>query len=126
MKLTLYIVIGVRTSGGCFRYELRREMNHILCLIHIKNPTRCNSVSKFYFTFICSSTCFGQHPAHHQEPKTVLAASGFAYMEGCWTCICWTASSNYTCVCVCARACTHREREREREAILHMASIQCI
>jgi hypothetical protein len=24
--------------------------------------------------------------AHHQEPKTALAASGFAYVVGCWTC----------------------------------------
>ena len=31
--------------------------------------------------------------AHHQEPKTALAVSGFAYVEGCWT---LTASSNYT------------------------------
>ena len=63
-----------------------------------KNPTRCNSVSKFYFIFIRSSTCFGRHTAHHQEPKTALAASGFAYVESCWTCSCWTlsASSNYT------------------------------
>jgi len=36
-----------------------------------KNPTRCNNVSKFYYSiFIWSSTCFGQHTAHHQEPKT--------------------------------------------------------
>jgi hypothetical protein len=40
--------------------------------------------------FIWSSTCFGRHTAHHQEPKTVLAASGFAYVKGCWTCGCWT------------------------------------
>ena len=61
-----------------------------------KNPTRCNSVSNFFFIFIWSSTCFGRH-THPQEPKTVLAASGFAYMEGCWPCRCWklTASSNY-------------------------------
>jgi hypothetical protein len=25
---------------------------------------------------------FGRHTAHHQEPKTALAASGFAYVEG--------------------------------------------
>jgi len=35
--------------------------------------------------FTWSSTCFGRHTAHHQEPKTALAASGFAYVEGCWT-----------------------------------------
>jgi len=49
-----------------------------------KNPTRCNNVSKFYYSiFILSSACFGRHTAHHQEPKTALAASGFSYVEGC-------------------------------------------
>jgi len=57
---------------------------------HKENPIRSNSVSKFYFIFIWSSTCCGRHTAHHQEPKTALAASGFAYAEGCWTCGCWT------------------------------------
>jgi hypothetical protein len=52
-----------------------------------KNPTRCNNVSIFYYSiFIWSSTCFGRHTAHHQEPQTSLAASGFSYVEGCWTC----------------------------------------
>ena len=75
-----------------------------------KNPTRCNNVSKFvYSIFIWSSTCFGRHTAHHQVPKTALAASGFSYMEGCWTlsgtyCAwqrpptmegCWTLSGTY-------------------------------
>ena len=32
--------------------------------------------------------------AHHQEPKTALAASGFAYVEGCWTCSWWTLSGH--------------------------------
>ena len=66
--------------------------------LHKEDPTRCNSASKFYFIFIWSSTCFGRHTAHHQEPKTALAPSGFAYVEGCWTCSCWTlsASSHYT------------------------------
>jgi hypothetical protein len=58
-----------------------------------KNRTRCNGVSKFYYSiFIWSSTCFGRHTAHHQEPKTALAASGFSYVEGCWTCNWWTLS----------------------------------
>jgi len=38
-------------------------------------------------------TCFGRHTAHHQEPKTALAASGLAYMEGCWMCGCWMLTS---------------------------------
>jgi hypothetical protein len=49
-------------------------------------------VSKFYFIFIQSSTCFGRHTAHYQEHKTALAASGFTYVEGCWACSCWTLS----------------------------------
>ena len=45
-----------------------------------KNPTRCNNVSKFYYSiFIWSSTCFGWHTAHEQEPKTALAASGLVF-----------------------------------------------
>jgi len=46
----------------------------------------------YYFTPIWSSTCFGRHTAHHQEPKTALAASGLSYVEGCWTCSWWTLS----------------------------------
>jgi len=47
-----------------------------------KDPTRCNNVSKFYYsTFTWSSTCFGRHIAHHQEPNTALATSGFAHVE---------------------------------------------
>jgi len=61
-------------------------------IIHIENPTRCHSVSKFYFIFIWRSTCFGRHTAHHREPKTALAASGFACVEGCWKCSWWTLS----------------------------------
>jgi hypothetical protein len=39
---------------------------------------------------------FGRHTAHHQEPKTALAASGFSYVEGVWTCNWWTLSGTYT------------------------------
>jgi hypothetical protein len=34
--------------------------------------------------FLNCSTCFGRHTAHHQELKTVIAASGFTYDFGCW------------------------------------------
>jgi len=36
--------------------------------------------------FVWSSTCFGRHTAHHQKPKTELAASAFC------TCSWWTLS----------------------------------
>jgi len=72
-----------------------------------KNPIRCNSVSKSYYSiFIWSSTCFGRHTAQHQEPKTALAASGFSYVEGCWTCGCWTLTG--TVYCACQRPATTR------------------
>jgi hypothetical protein len=59
---------------------VRGSMYHII--IHKENPTRCNSISILYYsTFIWSSTCFGQNAAHHQEPITALAASGFAYVD---------------------------------------------
>jgi hypothetical protein len=31
--------------------------------------------SFYYYIFLWSSTCFGRHTAHYQEPKTALAAS---------------------------------------------------
>ena len=39
----------------------------------------------YYSMFILSPTCFGRHTAHRQELKTALAASGLAYVKGCWT-----------------------------------------
>jgi hypothetical protein len=69
--------------------------------------TKKTNVSKFYYSiFIWSSTCFGRHTAHHQEPKSALAASGFAYVEGCWTCRWWTLSGTLCLTkygfCTCA------------------------
>jgi len=50
-------------------------------------------MQQFYYSIIIwSSTCFGRHTAHHQEPKTALAASGFSYVKDCWTCRWWTLS----------------------------------
>jgi hypothetical protein len=48
-----------------------------------KNPTRCNIVSKFIITYLYEAQHVSGDTTHHQEPKTVLAASGFAYVEGC-------------------------------------------
>jgi hypothetical protein len=44
--------------------------------------------------FKWSSTCFGRQAAHHQETETAQAASGFAYVEVCGTCSCWTLSGS--------------------------------
>jgi hypothetical protein len=79
---------SIKVTQKCFR---RCQMTNC-AFTHKENQTRCNGVSTSYFIFIWSSTCFGWHTAHHQEPKTALAASDFAFMEGCWTCSCWTLS----------------------------------
>ena len=50
-----------------FKIDVRGSVHH--SIIHIENPKSCSSVSKFYFIFVWSSTCFGWHTAHHQEPK---------------------------------------------------------
>jgi hypothetical protein len=36
----------------------------------------------------------GKHTAHHQEPKTALAASGFLYVKSCRMCSCWTLAGS--------------------------------
>ena len=43
----------------------------------VEVPTRCSFVTEFVIPkFIEGSTCFERHTAHHQELKTVFAASG--------------------------------------------------
>jgi hypothetical protein len=48
----------------------------IVQFLQRKNPTRCSSVSKFYYSLFLNK-------AHHQELKKYNSASGFAYVRGC-------------------------------------------
>jgi len=58
-------------------------------IIHTEIADKMHQCIKIYYSmFIWSSACFRWHTTHHQELKTALAASGFAYVEGCWTCGC--------------------------------------
>jgi len=44
----------------------------------VEIPTRCSFVIEFIIPkFFEGSTSFKRHTAHHQEPQTVFAASGF-------------------------------------------------
>jgi hypothetical protein len=102
------IIIGCKPKGnqhpntciernGLFGFDVRGSVRH--STVHTKKSNKMQQCIKIcYSIFIRSSTCFGRHTAQHQEPKTALAASSFAYVQGCWTCNCWTlsASSNYT------------------------------
>jgi hypothetical protein len=55
-------------------------------IIHTEIANKMQQCIKIYYSmFVWSSACFGRHTAHHQELKTALAASGFAYVKGCWT-----------------------------------------
>jgi hypothetical protein len=75
--------------------DVRGSVHH--STIYKEIPAGCNNVSKCYFSiFIWSSTCSGRHTSYHQKPNTALAASGFSYMEGCWTCSCWTLTTSTT------------------------------
>jgi len=58
-----------------------------------KNPTRCNNVSKFIIPYLYEAHYVsGDTRPIIRSPKTALAASGFSYVEGCWTCRWWTLS----------------------------------
>jgi len=46
----------------------------------------------FLFHIYMKLTMFRATHRPSSEPKTALAASGFACLEGCWTCSCWTLS----------------------------------
>jgi hypothetical protein len=59
----------------------QKSMHHTT--IHKEKSNKMQQCIKLYYSiFIWSSSCFGRHIAHHQEPKTALAASGFSYVEG--------------------------------------------
>jgi len=89
-----------RADGGPMAKKIHRlHGSQNFTAFHKEKSSKMQQLIKIYYSiFIWSSTCFGRHTAHHQEPKTALVASGYAYVKGCWTCGCWTlsASSNYT------------------------------
>jgi hypothetical protein len=75
-----------------FRYRVASCWLFILSHITMHGSMNIKNALKLYSLFIWSSTCFGRHTAHHQEPKTALTAFGFSHVEGCWTCGWWTLS----------------------------------
>jgi hypothetical protein len=76
-----------------FKFDICGSVHH--STIHTEKSNKMQQFIKInYSIFIWSSTCFGRHTVHHQEPKTSLEFSGFAYVEGCWTCSCWMLSGS--------------------------------
>ena len=89
----LVIVMQTRPAGFCswnvqrlylsfYVFDVRGSMYH--SKIHKEKSNKMQKyIQILYSIFLWSSTCFGRHIAHHQEPKTALAASRFSYVEGC-------------------------------------------
>jgi len=74
-----------------YTFDVRGSVHH--STIHTEKSNKMQQCIKIYYSiFMWSPTCFGRHTVHYQEAKSALAASGFAYMEGCWTCGCCTLS----------------------------------
>jgi len=81
----------LRVSYGLWRWQLHRVVRMLLVYLMFMDPCiivqflQCKTQqdATVYQNFIIpyfkwSSTCFGRHIAHHQEPKTAQAASSFA------------------------------------------------
>jgi hypothetical protein len=54
----------------------KRERDGNVRFKYIKQP-EATVLQVYYLTFMCRSTCFERHHAHHQEYTTALAASVF-------------------------------------------------
>jgi hypothetical protein len=65
------------SQSNIYKLDSRVSVHH--STIQTEKSKNIQHYIKIYYSiFIWSSTCFGRHTAHHQEPKTALAASGFA------------------------------------------------
>jgi len=71
-----YILDTVKqTNKQTTGFDVHGSMHH--STIHTEKSNKMQQCIKIYYSiFIWSSTCFGRHTAHRQEPKTALAASG--------------------------------------------------
>ena len=83
MTTQIEIIHNVNVRGSVHHSTIHKEKSNKM--------QQCIKIV-YYSVSIRGSTCFGRHTAHHQKPKTVLAASGFSYMRGYWTCRWWTLS----------------------------------
>jgi hypothetical protein len=88
LKIWMYGVFQCNTHESCYnlnriyKLDVRGSVHH--STVHMEKSNKMQQCIKMYYSiFIWSSTSFGRHTAHHQEPKTALAVSGFANMKGC-------------------------------------------
>jgi hypothetical protein len=74
-KFMLSILSPIRAKCHC-PFDVCGSVYHSKIHTEISNKMQ-ECVKIYYSIFTWSSTCFGRHTAHHQEPKIALAASGF-------------------------------------------------
>jgi len=75
LRLSQPLEWGLRSCGTWHRVIRLRVPT--FRYIHIEKSKKMQQCIKIYYSiFVWSSTCFGRRTAHHQEPKTALAAFG--------------------------------------------------
>jgi hypothetical protein len=92
-RAVIHIVKGFNDVTKIQEFRHMKECNMKFvdpCIIVVLTEKKMQQDATVYQNFIIpcfkwSSTCFRCHTTCHQEPKTSQAASGFAYVEGCWT-----------------------------------------
>jgi hypothetical protein len=78
-SLTQWNKPNKQTTG----FDVHGSMHH--STIHTEKSNKMQQCIKIYYSiFIWSSTCFGRHTAHRQEPKTALTASGLHTWKAVW------------------------------------------
>ena len=97
-NFSLYFLLFIVTIWACTKLCININVNYSFCgqFVFSENYSlktfneflqrKSQQDATLYQNFIIlyfkwSSTCFGRHTAHHQEPKTAQAASGFAKPE---------------------------------------------
>jgi hypothetical protein len=76
-------------SKHSYIFDVRGSVHH--SKIHKEKSNEMQQCIKFLlFHIYIELNMFRATYGHHQKPKTALAASGFPYAEGCWTCSWWT------------------------------------
>jgi hypothetical protein len=62
---TVHYPVKWKTKVSSLKFKVYKSVHH--CTIHINHLPEATIFQFIILAFICSSTCFGRFPAHHQE-----------------------------------------------------------
>jgi len=71
-------------------FDVHGSVHH--STIHEEKSNNATMYQNIIIPYLYEAQHFLGDTTHHQEPKTALTASGFSYIEGCWTCGWWMLS----------------------------------